>query len=219
MPNSRETHQQQDVFMGFEQVLEKFVAQQLPINKIQELTRGQVNIESNSASWVSSARSLEKATQITIGEQKIPENIARQFGWGANSAEQEYAVKVAHEYAHVLQKTFDQHLLQWLDGADDIPEDAIPYLQLYAALATISGLFGLSQLDIYHEQSRATGNLSVPVYEDMAETLSSYLLGDEYFLYRLQHARKQITEDQLKEIAEYVIQIMDTWEEKNLPNR
>jgi Zn-dependent M16 (insulinase) family peptidase len=192
-------------------MLEKFVANELDINKVQELTREQVRVESDPTTWVSSTRSENGITRVRIGEQLLPENIARQFRWGAETVEHQYVVKVAHEYAHVVQEMFDQHLLRWLDGADNVPEDAIPYVQLYAALANVGGLHGLSQMDVYHEQSRSTGNLNVSVYEDMAETIGSYLLSSEYFLYRIQNARGQITQEQAEELVDHVVAVVANW--------
>jgi|CXWL01.1.fsa_nt_gi hypothetical protein len=198
-------------FAGFPQVLENFVRNQLDINKIQELTRDRVQVESNPNTWISSTHSEGSMTHVSIGEKMLPEDIARQFRWGAETVEHQYVVKVAHEYAHVVQEMFDQHLLRWLDGADNTPEDAIPYIQLYASLAGIGGLHGLSQMDVYHEQNRSTGNLNVNVYEDMAETIGSYLLSSEYFLYRIQNARGQITQEQAKELVDHVVAVVANW--------
>ncbi len=192
-------------------MLEKFVANELDLNKVQELTRDSVSVESDPTTWISSARSEGEMTRVRIGEQLLPENIAQQFKWGAETVEHQYVVKVAHEYAHVVQEMFDQHLLRWLDGADNVPEDAIPYIQLYASLAGIGGLHGLSQMNVYHEQSRSTGNLDVSVYEDMAETIGSYLLSSEYFLYRLQNAHGQITQEQAKELVDQVVAVIANW--------
>ncbi len=213
-PGPGESAPQPRSFQGFTQILEQFVSNRLDINKVQELTRNRVSLDSDPSTWISSARTVEEGTHIRIGEQKVPESIAQQFRWGAETVEHEYVVKVAHEYAHVVQETFDQHLLRWLDGSSDIPEDALPYIQLYASLATIGGLHGLSQMDVYHEQSRTTGNLNVSVYEDMAETIGSYLLGNEYFLYRIQNVQGQITQEQAKELVEHVVAVVDTWKKK-----
>jgi hypothetical protein len=202
-------------FEDFSHVLEQFVSNQLPINRIQELTRNYVTIDSDPSTWVSSTRKEGNMTHVRIGEQKLPENIARQFGWGVETLEQEYVVKVAHEYAHVIQEMFDQHLLRWLDGATDVTEEAIPYIQLYAVLAISGCLHGLPQMDIYHEQNKTTGNLSVPVYEDMAETIGSYLLGNDYFLYRIQNSHGRITQEQAEEIVQHVITVVSIWEAKS----
>jgi len=202
-------------FADFPQVLESFVKNQLDINKIQELTRDFVRVESNPNTWISSTRSEGPITHVSIGEKMLPEDIARQFRWGAETAEQQYVVKVAHEYAHVIQEMFDQQLLRWLDGAENVPEDAISYVQLYAALAGIGGLHGLSQMGVYHEQNRSTGNLDVSVYEDMAETIGSYLLSSEYFLYRLQNAHGKVTQQQAKELVDHVVAVVANWKKGN----
>lgn len=201
-----------EIFSGFPEVLQQFVAGQLPLNRIQESTRVRVSVESDASTWVSSTRREGEKIRLRIGEQKIPGPIAKQFRWGARTVEEQYAVKVAHEYAHVLQEKFDSHLLRWLDGADDIPEDAIPYIQLYATLSSIGGLHGLSQMDVYHQQSRTTGNLSVPVYEDMAETIASYLLGNEYFLYRLANTHGSLTQEQAEELVDHVTKVVAIWQ-------
>jgi len=219
IPGPREALQISPPFQGFPQILEEFVSNQLAINKVQEFARDRVTLESDPSTWVSSASSTEKGTHISIGEQKVPEAIARQFRWGAETAEQEYVVKVAHEYAHIVQAAFDQYLLRWLDGANDIPMDAVAYVQLYVVLAAVGSLHGLSQMNVYHEQGRTTGNLNVSVYEDMAETIGSYLLGNEYFLYRIQNAQRQITQEQAREIVDNVVAVFSTWEKKQIPKQ
>jgi hypothetical protein len=200
-----------ELFSAFPQLLEKFISNQLDINKIQEATREYVSIISDSSTWVSSTRRDGDKMHIRVGEQKLPESVAIRVCLGADTTEQEYVVKVAHEYAHVVQNMFDRDLLAWLDGADNIPEESIPYIQLYSALAMIGGLHGLSQMNIYHEQNKTTGNLSMPVYEDIAETIGSYMLGTEYFNYRVQNASRKITQEQRLELLKYVEAVITTF--------
>ena len=211
LPGRIELPPKAEPFQKFPQLLEKFVANELDINAVQTLTREHVTVESDPSTWISSTRTENGIVRVRIGEQLLPENIARQFRWGAETVEHQYVVKVAHEYAHVVQELFDEHLLQWLDGANDIPQDAVPYVQLYASLAGIGGLHGLSQMDVYHDQNRSTGNLDVRVYEDMAETIGSYLLGNEYFLYRIQNSHGHLSQEQAKELIEHVVAVIATW--------
>lgn len=198
-------------FPDFENVLQDFVDDQLPINRVQRLA-SHAKIESRADTWISSTTRNDRGeTVVKIGEQAIPRDVAEEWKWGADTKEQQYIVKFSHEYAHVIQEEFDAQLLRWLDGADNVPDEYIPYIQLYAALSNIGGLNGLSQMNVYHEQSRTTGNLSVPVYEDMAETIGSYLLGDEYFLYRIANGRVALTEQQKEEVATHVVSVVETW--------
>ena len=74
------------VFSGFSQVLEQFVSNQLAINKVQELTRDRVTVDSDASTWVSSTRREGDMVRVRIGEQKLPENIAKQFGWGGRNS-------------------------------------------------------------------------------------------------------------------------------------
>lgn len=204
-----------ETFKGFSEILQQFVSGQLPLNQIQAAVGDRVSVQSDATTWISATRREADKIHIRIGEQKIPEAIARQFRWGADTVEQQYVVKVAHEYAHVLQDMFDSHLVRWLDGASDIPEEAIPYIQLYATLSSIGGLHGLSQMGVYHEQSKTTGNLSVPVYEDIAETIGSYLLGNEYFLHRITNSHRPITQEQAEELVDHVTRVVSEWQRNN----
>jgi hypothetical protein len=144
------------------------------------------------------------------------------FGWGTETKEQDYVVKFAHEYAHAVQGEFEASLMRFLTktgplAEGDIPEDHVPFLQLYSELQDIGGLFGLSSHPFYHQQNESMkaehGYLPVDikVIEDMAELIGSYLLGTEYFLHRIGNTRARISQEQAERLAGYVVTVVDTW--------
>lgn len=199
-------------FADFSRLLVEFVEGRLQLSEIQRMMGGAVKVESNANSWVShTIRRPGKTFEISIGEQKVPDDIIRQWGWGADTVESQYLVKISHEYAHVFQDVFDQNLVRWLDGADDIPEDHVNYILLYAFLAQSGRITGLSDMNIYHEQSKSSGNLSIPVYEDMAEMLGAYFISEEYFNFRVGQSRIDLSPAKQAELKDLIVKVVQAW--------
>lgn len=197
-------------FPSFGQVLQDYVDGKLTLNEVQELAPGKIKVQDNPDSWVSSNRSNQDGTvTITVGLQEIPKETLHRWRWGASTDAEQYLVKLSHEYAHVLQETFDGDLLAWLDRGTTAAEDREPYLLLYQLLNALGQVHGLSQEGIYHAQSN--GRLQVPVYEDMAETLGSFFIGMEYLKWRLSQSERQVSPENMEAIGQIVEAIYSTW--------
>ena len=147
---------------------------------------------------------------ITIGTQPFSRTCVDSFGWGANSDEEQVLIKLAHEVAHVLQSQagHEKALVAFLDGSNDIGATFHPYIELYALLRERGICNGLANLDIYHAQSRTTGNLNMNTLEDITEFLGAYLISDAYFLFRLEQTKIPLSQDEMSKIASCVIQII-----------
>lgn len=153
----------------------------------------------------------EIVTEVVIGTQKVPEEIARVFGWGVESADHEHAVKASHEIAHVYQKAigFEHELIRYkTDGASFKPRNknlsnaVYSYIYLYDMLSAIKSgtgkpVTGLASLSLYHSQTAKNEQNAVEwghskesaldqqVMEDIAELMGAYALGEDYFNFRL----------------------------------
>jgi hypothetical protein len=196
-------------FNDFEGVLQSFADGELRINKIQEISQGKVvRIETNPDTWISVTHRNDDGTyNMTIGEQKLPANIERQWKWGTKTAEGQFVVKTSHEYAHVVQNAYDEILLKWLDNRiDKVPEWSEVYLRLYSALSETGPVNGLAAMGFYHE--RSVGNLHAPTHEDIAELIGAYMIGDEYFDFRIKNANVLLSDDTQKEIKVLVESIV-----------
>jgi hypothetical protein len=209
-------------FSGFDELLESFTRGQLSLNKVQEASRRSVtNVTTNPDTWVSITHRNDNGTlNISIGEKKLPANIERQWVWGAKTAEGQFLLKTAHEYAHAVQHAYDGVLLAWLDRRiSDVPDWSESYLRLYGALKKTGALSGLAAMDFYHEQSRTTGNLHVPTHEDMAEFIGAFIVSDTYFDFRMQNARKLLPNDAREEIKILVKKVVEHYIESQSRNK
>ncbi|MDB5236990.1 MAG: hypothetical protein JWL88_92 [Parcubacteria group bacterium] len=200
-------------FPELDNLLEGYVAGRLTLNEVERLAPKKVSIQENPNTWESVHRSNpDGSTTITIGLQQLPAETKRNWRWGAETEAEQYLVKLSHEYAHLLQETFDGDLLPWLDkrGTAPAPERE-PYILLYALLDALKNVHGLSKEPVYHQQSTHTGNLYMPVYEDMAETFGAFFLSKDYLLWRLRNSAANVSEENVSAIAEMVEALYATW--------
>ena len=155
---------------------------------------------------------LEEApTEVVIGTQKVPQEIAKIFGWGVESADHEFAVKASHEKAHEYQMSvgFQHDLIRSkTEGATFKPKHqalsnaTYSYIYLYDMLDSIKSgtgkpVTGLASLSLYHGQTTEREQnvvewghskesaLDQQVMEDIAELMGAYALGEDYFNFRL----------------------------------
>lgn len=136
------------------------------------------------------------AVEMHIGLDRLPTEENGKFVWGTSSANDELLVKSAHELAHVyqnrrgLERALEDHL-------NCIPREMTSeqkaYVELYSILNALGSATGLSTLDIYAQQSMEA-NMNVSALEDMTELLGAYLISGEYFSWRLDHLRTQLSD-------------------------
>ena len=201
------------VFTGFDTVLQQFVDGTLDINKVIGRSAN-TTYRDDPNTWISVTKKNQDGTlDIVIGTQGISEERRLSWKWGAITPEQQFVVKVAHEYAHVLQNKFDADLTAWLDGANiDENSNSVAYIRLYAFFAQAEGLNGLAKDPVYHKQNERAGYLNVPAYEDMAETLAAAFLGKEYFLFRVKQFRTQLPQDIVNGLWDSIQKVVSKWE-------
>lgn len=146
---------------------------------------------------------------VTIGTQPWTEEAARRFGVGTNNPSEQIIIKLAHELAHAFQAEmgFEQALVDFLNGHNDIPEYTIPYIELYAILSGVGTINGLTREPIYAEQSRETGDLKMETLEEITELISSYMISDEYFIFRLENSVTNLDYDTKEIISRKVIEV------------
>ena len=145
--------------------------------------------------WISCTNknnNKDKVTDIHIGAQPAPPETAKLYGWGVNNIDSEMAVRTSHEMAHAVQvaRGFEQALVDILNGITRyVTNQQSAYISLYKIFTAYGkSVTGLSTEEIYKEQS-IEANMEVPVIEDITELLGAYLLGDEYFYWRLNRIR------------------------------
>jgi hypothetical protein len=165
----------------------------------------------NEASAESSTKRLENgSSQISLGAMPFRRENVDSFGWGVDSAKEQLLVKLAHESAHVFQNQagYEQALVGFLNGSNDIDEKFHPYLELYTFLNTKGVCNGLADAGVYHRQSMDTGLLSISTLEDVTELIGAYLISDDYFNFRLEGSKVPLSDEDKKKIAMLVIQIV-----------
>lgn len=165
----------------------------------------------NEASAESSTKRLEDgSSQISLGAMPFRKENVDNFGWGVDSAKEQLLVKLSHESAHVFQNQagYEQALVDFLNGSNDIDKKFHPYLELYAFLNTKGVCNGLANMDMYHKQSMGTGLLNMTTLEDMTEFIGAYLVSDDYFNFRLNGSNISLSDEDKKKIATLVIQIV-----------
>ena len=155
---------------------------------------GGVRYHTGDGTWESRTRksdARDRVVEVHIGAEPMPSDTARLYNWGTNTIDSEIIVRQAHEIAHVLQvhKGLERALEDHLNGVGNTTSEQTAYVSLYDALnAYGQSVTGLSTEKIYTKQS-IEANMSVVALEDMTELLGAYLLGDEYFYWRLNRIR------------------------------
>lgn len=181
----------------------------LRVGKILSVVNGALVV--NEASSESSTKRLEDgSSQISLGAMPFRKETIDSFGWGVDNAKEQLLIKLAHESAHVFQNQagYEQALVNFLNGSNEIDEKFHPYLELYAFLKTKGVCNGLADMNIYHRQSRDTGLLSMNTLEDMTEFIGAYLISDDYFNFRLAGSKVSLSDEDKERIAMLVIQIV-----------
>lgn len=188
--------------------------QALRLNQMASTLSG-ISVEYNPEVWVSSFSRTEGGNgKIVIGGAALPAEIKRAFNWGVESKEDEVLLKAAHELSHAFQRLngMEKSLTAFLAGSNDIDPTHVPYLELYEFLGANGKISGLSNLELYHQQSAAEKaritagvSLDIDLLEDATELLAAYSIGDEYFNYRLD--KSHLTEDKKAQLADLVVKV------------
>lgn len=190
-------------------LLNKESRSSLRVGKVLSVVNGALVV--NEASPESSTkRNEDGSSQISLGAMPFRRENVNSFGWGVDSAKEQLLIKLAHESAHVFQNQagYEQALVNFLNGSNDIDKKFHPYLELYTFLNTKGVCNGLANMDVYHRQNRDIGLLSMNTLEDMTEFIGAYLISDDYFNFRLESSKVSLSEEDKQKIAILVIQIM-----------
>ncbi len=207
--------QEQVPKFNFDAIYEKFKNPQggLIFTKILSLFP-HIPIRNDENNWHGTTRTLltketleERPVEMIIGTQKLPKEIAKIFGWGVESADHEFAIKAAHELAHVYQMgaSFQYELVRFkTDRAEFKPKHkqfsnaTYCYIYLYEMFQTIKSgtgkpITGLASLPVYHEQTEkhkqnvvewghsTESALDQQIMEDITELMGAYSLGGGLF--------------------------------------
>lgn len=182
---------------------------QLRLNRAAQSLSG-ANVQYNPDTWVSSnKRNGQEQNEIIIGGKPLPSEVASRWKIGTEDINEQLLIKTAHELAHQYQheKGYESALVAWLNGSDVIDQKFIPYLELYAVLAEVGRVSGLSTEKVYSQQSERTGNLKVEILEDITELIGAYLISDEYLNYKLEHSASRLNNEQMTTLATKVVEI------------
>lgn len=211
-PSSSAERNPAERFPNFDTSLQDFMEGKLDLNEVQNSTKDIVTIKDNPDTWTSSNRTNPDGSfTLSIGLKAIPQETLNKWKWGTKTDAEQYLVKLSHEFAHVVQNSFDGDLLTWLDTGNLQDSDKEPYLLLYSLLDALRGVHGLSKEGIYDSQNQSTGRLDVPVYEDLAETMGSFLIGKEYMLWRLKQSEVEIPQETIEAIEQLLQMIVAAW--------
>lgn len=165
--------------------------------------------ENTSVSVMRRKSSVGGNNNVIIGTKPWSEEAVRRWGVGTNDKSEQIIIKLSHELAHAFQSEmgFEQSLVDFLNGHNDIPEYTIPYIELYAILSGVGTINGLTREPIYAEQSRTTGNLKMETLEEITELISSYMISDEYYLFRLENSVTSLDYDTKEMISRKVVEV------------
>ncbi len=202
------------LFSGLSPIMDRVLLNEqsrntLRVGKILSTVNGTLVV--NEASAESSVKRLEGgSSQLSLGSMPFRRESVDGFAWGVDSAKEQLLIKLAHETAHVFQNQagYEQALINFLNGSNDIDEKFHSYLELYSFLNTKGVCNGLADMNVYHRQSRDTGLLSMNTLEDMTEFIGAYLISDDYFNFRLGGSKVSLSDEDKKKIATLVIQIV-----------
>ena len=187
---------------------------ELRLNQLSSQVVGDIKVDLDKTTWVSKTSRRDGEQKVTIGGQKLPDEIAKIFAWGVDTKEDEIVLKTAHEISHVFQnkKGLEQQLLLFLSGSNEINENAQEYIELYSALSGLGPVTGLPTMEIYHQQTesekaRVTQGLALDtrILEDITELIAAYSLGDEYFNFRL--AGSDVSDEDKSTVARCVVAV------------
>jgi hypothetical protein len=189
----------------------------LPLNLAQEVLEG-VEVAEDANSWVSSARRGDEAV-LKIGLEAVPAETVRRWGWGVAEASDQVHIKSSHEYAHFIQDFFDKDLARFLDNKiDEVQEHSHSYLELYAFLTQTGRISGLPEETVYKQQTETLKQqgslLDMQTYEDMAEVIGAWMLGEVYYNFRLNNSKTPLTSEQRSRLTEMIEKVFETWATK-----
>lgn len=200
--------------IALEQIFKDYGEGKLPLNLVQEVL-GNIAVVEDKSSWVSSARRGDAAV-LNIGLEAVPAEIVKRWGWGVTEAADQVHVKASHEYAHFIQDFFDKDLACFLDNKiNEVQEHSHSYLELYAFLAQTGRISGLPDETMYRQQTETLKQrgslLDMQTYEDMAEVIGAWMLGEVYYNFRLDNSKTPLTPEQRSQLTEMIEKVFETW--------
>ena len=169
-----------------------------------------LSVDKNTSVSVTRRRSDNGAkNKVTIGAQPFSEGSVARWNIGTTDPSEQLIVKLSHELAHAFQAEmgYEQALVDFLNGHNDIPEFTIPYIELYAVLSGVGTINGLTREPIYAEQSKTTGDLKMETLEEITELISSYMISDDYYLYRLENSVTSLDHDTKEKISRKIVEV------------
>lgn len=189
----------------------------LPLN-ITQLVLKDLKVTAHKDSWVSSAKRGDAAV-LNIGLGAVPSDTVKRWGWGVTEAADQVHIKASHEYAHFIQDFFDKDLARFLDNKiNDVQEHSHSYLELYAFLTQTGRISGLPEETIYKQQTETLKQqgslLDMQTYEDMAEVIGAWMLGEVYYNFRLNNSKTPLTSEQRSRLTEMIEKVFETWATK-----
>lgn len=179
----------------------------LRLNRVAQILNS-TQVAHTESTWTSSTRREQDGVNIvSIGIQTLPEEVTARWGVGTSNQNEQVLIKLSHELAHAFQveKGFEGALVRFLDGDNNIPDNFVPYIELYAILSDLGPINGLTTESVYAQQSRGTGNLKMEILEDITELIAAYIISDGYFAQRLESSVTNLSQEQKEQIATKVI--------------
>lgn len=186
----------------------------LPLNITQQVLKD-LKVTAHKDSWVSSAKRGDAAV-LNIGLEAVPSDTVKRWGWGVTEAADQVHIKASHEYAHFIQDFFDRDLARFLDNKiSEIGEHSHSYIELYAFLTQTGRISGLPEETIYKQQTetlKGQGSLlDMQVYEDIAEVIGAWMLGEAYYNFRLDNSKTQLTTAQRNQLTGHIEKTFEVW--------
>jgi hypothetical protein len=158
---------------------------------------GESNVKANDNDQTWESKFNRETGEATIGTAPLPENIKQLWGWGTKDPNMENLLKILHENSHAFQKSegLEDALCRWLVPPYPQPENPRQeaYIELYEIYKTLGRVNGLSTMQKYEMMSQETGRLSMPILEDITETMAAYTLGEDYLNFRLDNGLLPLT--------------------------
>jgi len=190
--------------------LERFVQKDQTMRLYRALSVLNADIDFDESTSVSVCRRRPgQKDKITIGTKLVPKEVSVKWNMGTHDEMEQVIIKLSHELAHVFQKQmgYEQALVDFLNGSNDIPEYTKKYIQLYGTILETGAINPLTLEQIYREQNKGAGLMRHEILEDITELISAYFVSDEYFLYRLDKSVSGLTHEQKSEVAKIIVEL------------
>jgi len=222
-------------FRGFTGLLDQYKEGSLMLNAVEDASRNKISgvrlDPEHFGGDLTPSMKDEDTFVMVIGTKKGPPAIERKIRSGALNEDERILVIKSHEYAHTVMDLYEKNVVDLLnERIKKVPEWCASYVHLYTTLMEMCWtsdpldrypesekseltLTGLASLEEYRHEERLDYELRkspqiTTIVEDMAELIGAYMLGDEYYKFRLRNNNFRLPKDVEDSIKDSIARIV-----------